>query len=541
MKQKKEEKRMKFLFKKLAKENGEIDKKKVTIILSVLLILLVIVSIIITTSNNKVPHKDDTIQVDSSVSDKDQSPDDEVLNDNSDTDSAGNSDDSSVQKPNTDSNKVTINIPDDDFEQVSDNEPDPGPFTGNKSDYVPTSITLSMYDSLSYGITWNTTCKSPKSVVQVSTDKQFKGNVVEYKPSVKKYSTLTFGTDESKDFYVYKASVYVTPGKTYYYRCYDKWADVTSEVYSFTANNRNSESFTFVHVSDSQVDATGLGIENTGKAFANVLNGIKINPAFFLHTGDIVQVAFYEDYWSNMINYNKNTFAQVPFMTLAGNHEAGGGSQELYKHFHYNLTTQDTELGFYYTFDYGNARFVMLDTNRLTGNKLTNDQYTWLTSVLKNNTKKWLIVGMHNPLYSVGKYGSTPGRNNIALALQNQLRDIFAKYKVDIVLQGHDHAYSKTYPIGVGGTVQTDLNYETIDGIKYAVKNQGTVYLMNGPAGDQNRQPVAEADLGLYEWYDSSTRSSWAEITVTSSLLTVRVYSNDKDNKVLWNEYGFKK
>ena len=54
---------------------------------------------------------------------------------------------------------------------------------------------------------------------------------------------------------------------------------------------------------------------------------------------------------------------------------------------------------------------------------------------------------MHNPMYSVGKRGSDPGKKSVALSLAEQLNGLFAKYKVDIVLQGHDHMVSRTYPL----------------------------------------------------------------------------------------------
>ena len=75
---------------------------------------------------------------------------------------------------------------------------------------------------------------------------------------------------------------------------------------------------------------------------------------------------------------------------------------------------------------------------------------------------------MHNPMYSVGKYGANSEANSIALSLRGQLQGIFADYGVDLVLQGHDHAISGTYPIDALGAPQAE-QLVNIDGIDYSI------------------------------------------------------------------------
>lgn len=183
----------------------------------------------------------------------------------------------------------------------------------------------------------------------------------------------------------------------------------------------------------------------------------------------------------------------------------------------------------------------MLNTNRLNGNQLTQDQYDWLINVLESNNKKWTIVSMHNPMYSVGNYGSDPTKNSISLNLQAQLSEFFAQYKVDLVLQGHDHAYSKTHPIISAGKVDTTHSKEIINGIIYDVNPKGTIYIMNGTAGNQGRQPNANMNSDLYDWYSSGLNNSWAEITVDNNTLTVIVKSSASGVTEIQNSYGIKK
>ncbi|MBV7609710.1 metallophosphoesterase family protein, partial [Escherichia coli] len=63
-------------------------------------------------------------------------------------------------------------------------------------------------------------------------------------------------------------------------------------------------------------------------------------------------------------------------------------------------------------------------------------QKEWLEKELQTSDARWKIVVLHHPLYSVkGKY------NN--LAQKTIFNSLIQKYNVDLVLQGHEHAYAR--------------------------------------------------------------------------------------------------
>ena len=225
-----------------------------------------------------------------------------------------------------------------------------------------------------------------------------------------------------------------------------------------------------------------------------------------------------------MLGENYGYLSKIPVMAISGNHETTYkcGSNETFNRFNYLIPKQETELGFYYSFSYGNVKFIMLNTNRLNGTKLTVDQYSWLEQELQNKTEKWTVVAMHNPMYSVGKWGSDSGKNAVALSLIEQLNGLFAQYKVDVVLQGHDHMISRTHPINADGKA-VDENFEQIDGMQYIKDPDGVIYVMNGPAGDQARGEVFKHDNSLYAYAKASKASSCAEFEVNGDKLTVKV------------------
>ncbi len=399
--------------------------------------------------------------------------------------------------------------------------------------YTPTSITVSLYDpeNYVYGFTYNTDLAPLRPVIQIA-----KGNSLssyeEYSLSIKQASSYD-ASDNVITYYIVKGEVELEKNTTYTYRVYDKYVGVGSEETTLTTKDSSANKFSFAHVSDSQ---------GSSVAFKNVLRSVENKVDFLLHTGDVVEESKYESDWDDMLNGNFEYLSKMPIMAISGNHETTykNGVNETFNHFNNNIPTQNsTNLGYFYSFSYGNAKFIMLNTNDLSGSRLTTEQYNWLVRELQNNTKTWTIVAMHNPIYSVGKYGVDPTKNSICLGLRAQLQSIFAEYKVDIVLQGHDHAISRTYPINGSGEPKEET-FEKIGGIDYSINPNGVIYLMNGPGGTQTRGPV-DIDHSIYSYAEGSQASSWADIEIDGNVMTITVQYAGNGNPIIYHKWGIKK
>lgn len=396
-----------------------------------------------------------------------------------------------------------------------------------KVPYKPVSLTISLYDTTQnlYGITYNTQSKPLRPVVQVAKGNSL-DNYVEYDVHTEKHVSLSTN-DKQISYYVAKAEFPLENNSTYTYRVYDKYVDIGSQTITFTTKDLTANKFSFAHFSDSQVSG-----KSTGEYLAKILDYSTKTTDFTLHTGDIVEYSCYEQQWTDIIDSNFNYFSKTPVMALSGNHETTyqNGSKEIFKHFNNAMPTQSVNLGYYYSFTYGNAKFIMLNTNELMSNKLTNAQYDWLVNELKSNDKQWLFVALHNPIYSVGNYGANPSRNQICLALRSQLHDLFVEYGVDIVFQGHDHLVSRTFPMTTGGNASTET-WRKENGVNYTVNPDGVLYVMNGPAGNQSRT-VYENDNGVYYYAKNSEQCSWAEISIDGNKLVMTTkYVNNSTEK----------
>ena len=94
-------------------------------------------------------------------------------------------------------------------------------------------------------------------------------------------------------------------------------------------------------------------------------------------------------------------------MAISGNHETTyqNGSYETYKHFNNKIPEQSsTQKGYFYSFVYGDVKFIMLNTNDLSSNVLKAEQYDWLVNELETNTCKYIYIFHKHVQFSVTCY-----------------------------------------------------------------------------------------------------------------------------------------
>jgi tetratricopeptide (TPR) repeat protein len=167
-------------------------------------------------------------------------------------------------------------------------------------------------------------------------------------------------------------------------------------------------------------------------------NALRISaerPHIVLQCGDLVNQGYVYSQWSRLFFAPASVLIDhVPLYPSLGNHE-----QNAEYYFQY-FSLPHTES--WYSFDYGNAHFVVLDSNSA---KLREGsaQVGWLIEDLKSSQAPWKFVSFHHPPFTAGGNHYTLRR----IELKNLLHPIFEKYGVDIVFNGHDHNYERTLPI----------------------------------------------------------------------------------------------
>ena len=112
----------------------------------------------------------------------------------------------------------------------------------------------------------------------------------------------------------------------------------------------------------------------------------------------------------------------------------------------------------------------------------------------------WTVVALHWGPYTTGDHGARLATTNFI----QRLTPLFASNRVDLVLQAHDHTYSKTLPYRWDGTgFTTNRNDRAVvnlrpaqierDGAAYDHHPNGTYYLSCGAAGHRVGENVSFA------------------------------------------------
>ncbi len=214
--------------------------------------------------------------------------------------------------------------------------------------------------------------------------------------------------------------------------------------------------------------------------------------SFVLMLGDNL----YDDDYTNefSVPYKPLLDRGVKFYAALGNHD-----RDLEIHFKpFNMNDVDR-----YTFDQGNARFAVLNSNH-PADPL---QIQWLDTVYADAGTKWRIAFFHHPLYSSGQHASE-SRDVIRPALEPAL----IRNHVDVVFSGHEHLYERVKP-------QHEVNY--------FVSGGGGRYLYN-------YKPSAFDEIGLSEHHFmvaqiAGDRMFFEAITHTQELIDCGVIYRTND------------
>ena len=281
-------------------------------------------------------------------------------------------------------------------------------------------------------------------------------------------------------------------GKTYYYDVLGNYETDKTNYFSLldfikndgydanalkftTAVGRDVDAFEFLTIADIQGMIQSM-YDESHKAVDALLKDEKVNNFdFILNAGDMCDNGKNFNQWGMALNTYQDLTLNTSVFFTSGNHENNTGAMGRY----FNYTEKDgnevkTISGEYYSFDYANAHFTVLDTNDASSDGLGSAQLAWLENDLKNTDAKWKFVLMHKSLYSAGSHAF----DGEVIAMRSQLGKIFAENGVNVVFGGHDHTFTTTYLVDKNGNA---VDKTSKDGVRYT--GDGVLYITLGTLG----------------------------------------------------------
>ncbi|KAK4266289.1 hypothetical protein QN277_027235 [Acacia crassicarpa] len=286
------------------------------------------------------------------------------------------------------------------------------------------------------------------------------------------------------------------PGTKYYYKCGDSSIPAMSEertFETFPAPASNSYPRRIAVVGD-------LGLTSNS---STTIDHLTYNdPSMILMVGDLTYAnqylttggkgascypcAFpdapiresYQPRWDGWGRFMQPLTSKIPMMVIEGNHEIepqvdGITFKSYLSRFAVPAEESGSKSNFYYSFDAGGIHFIMLgayiDYNR------TGAQYAWLKQDLKSIDRKvtpWLVAAWHAPWYN-----SYASHYQEFECMRLEMEALLYQYGVDIVFNGHVHAYERMNRV-----------------YNYTLDPCGPVYITVGDGGNIEKVDVDYAD-----------------------------------------------
>ena len=189
---------------------------------------------------------------------------------------------------------------------------------------------------------------------------------------------------------------------------------------------------------------------------------------FVLHTGNLTHSGLNEDADAEFFRPFQALLTKTPLFVALGPNEYGPerksrDSKDFLRNNYtrYHDMTWSNATPKYYSFDTANARFIVLDTNLVEGAVWAPEigeesaQTKWLKTTLSSASDKWKIVVINAPAYSTGLGGASQ-------EVFDAWVKIFEDYRVNLVLQGGDANYERSFPLRADQTNPRGVTYVTI-------------------------------------------------------------------------------
>lgn len=303
----------------------------------------------------------------------------------------------------------------------------------------------------------------------------------------------------------------LTPDTKYFYRVVDRNTDSVSKEYSFTTKGETDD-FTFIATADADYRNYFSYQNHYGNTLAAAVEQFP-QAAFITHTGQANTLFASQAYWDGFFDQGGDVFANYPLVPSTVSVSLLNRMFQLNFNLPYNGTYNTDN----YSFVYGDALFIQLNT-QMTITSNVNKQIKWLRSEVEEKGEgKWIIVSIGNSFF---------GRGYNISAIKRKLEPVFNELGVSMVIQGTDDSYVRSYPISSGSILSDYPSTSTIS------KKDGTIYLSPGASGTEQRNGDTGRDwiCVASDFSDSSERllaenKMYTAIRVTAEAIEVSAYT----------------
>ena len=258
------------------------------------------------------------------------------------------------------------------------------------------------------------------------------------------------------------------PATRYLYRVGDAATGIVSPVHSVITAPGREEEVRFAYVADLQVDAPA-SVRAIGRMYENILERMP-RPDFLYLAGDMTENGYNYTQWDRFFEAGDTLLQKLFVVPVQGNHDSDGDLAN-----HFPVASVSEEVPFVYSFDYGCAHFMALNTQYWDEASLDR-QMAWMEQDLEKNRRRWNIVLLHKALYAATDHVDDEDIN----ALRGKVVPLLEKWGVDAVLMGHDHSFTRSF---VHEGCNARVPSVEKDGRQVFRSPSAPLYMVNGTGG----------------------------------------------------------
>lgn len=238
-----------------------------------------------------------------------------------------------------------------------------------------------------------------------------------------------------------------------------------SSAYTFKTQSFDGD-FDFLFYGDPQIGSSGDTAKD-GAGWNDTLNvSLAANPnaELLVSGGDQVETANTESQWDAFLA--PETLRQYPWVATIGNHDVGGKAYEQHLFtpntdrspaLYANGNPSSNTSGGDYWFIYKDVLFIDLNSNSYrtaSGGGGDDAHVQYVTDVVNQHgaEAKYTVLVYHHAIYSAASHAKDSDNK----VRRVDFPTVFSNLGVDLVLQGHDHVYTRSYEIKNGEKANPD-------------------------------------------------------------------------------------
>jgi hypothetical protein len=334
-----------------------------------------------------------------------------------------------------------------------------------------------------------------------STAQSVAGAVVEIGPTAALGMSVpveTVGYRHTPTRYHHARATGLTPNTTYHWRLAHNGA--TPKTGTFHTAPAAGQPLRFVALGD-------MGVSEGGAENVRRISNLNPAPTFTFHVGDLCYASLHggiiplvgtdQAVWDDWLVEIAPVASRSPWMTAVGNHEMepDGGELGYDGYFTRMAMPHNGAPGARSTWAVrvGSVGLIALDANDTSSEIAKNTGYsggaqdrwlrTTLASMRADPTIDFIVAGFHHCAYCSNLLHSSDG------GVRKHWGKLFDEFKVDLVINGHNHSYERTCPVRGGKPIVEAPKGATVEAAKH-----GTTYVTAG-GGGQTPYPLGVPPL----------------------------------------------